>query len=246
MSSSTRIAEPYSVQYRAHSVQDTPPSIKPSSIGVESVSKSMSSSGQKLRLALLQPLAQPEVLHACRNPSSRFGKTCPSGRPFRKSEVLDLTALDKAWRRAVSQSSPASVIVFDLSLPKLEEATHESGTAAKEEIVAEGESTPQDRFKKVYWTVSQPDNDDAVGVELRDVMRTAVTIASTTRMRAPQGQDVRFDVVINEEDKPPRRGGDRLKQQLTAIAQSSDPRPSDSHLVASLGAVNLNTDVTSS
>ncbi|KAI1325166.1 hypothetical protein F5Y16DRAFT_275892 [Xylariaceae sp. FL0255] len=223
MSSSKPIAEPQ----QAH---DTILSISPSSFEIESVTGSGSASCSKLRLALLQPLAQPRMLEACRDPSSRILHTHPSRRTNETpvSENLDLTALDKAWRRAISELSPTAAIVFDLSLPK-PEAKRETEAEPKVETVTE-ESHQENDFQRIYWTVSAPGGNDAITVELRQVMRIAVTIASTTRVRVPRGEEVQFDVVFNEEDRPSVRGVELLKKQLEVIAQSPDPQSSGSQL----------------
>jgi len=213
-----------------HQIEDTLLSINLSSLKIEPATGSESAPSPKLNLALLQPLAQPRMLEACRNPSSRIISAHPSGRTSKTpvSEILDLTALDKAWRRTLSQVLPASAIVFDISLPK-PEAKRETGAEPRAETVAEGnDNDPEDDFQNIYWTVSAPDSNNTVAIELRDVMRIAVTIASTTRVRVPLGEDLQFDVVFNEEDKPSVRGVELLKKQLEAIAQSPAPQISGS------------------
>jgi hypothetical protein len=221
MSSSTSIAG-------THQIQDTFLSINPSSLKIEPATGSESAPRPKLSLALLQPLAQPRMVEACRNPSGRIISVYPSGRTSKTlaPEILNLSALDKAWRRTVSQMLPASAIVFDISLPK-PAAKHETGAEPKAETVAEG-NDPEDDFQKIYWSVSAPDSNDTVAIELRDVMRIAVTIASTTRVRVPRGEDVWFDVVFNEEDNPSGRGVELLKKQLEAIAKWPAPQISNS------------------
>ena len=211
-----------------HQIQDTILSINPSSLKIEPATGSESAPSPKFSLALLQPLAQPRMVEACRSPSSRIISVHPSGRISKTpvSEILDLTALDKAWRRIVSQVLPVSAIVFDISLPK-PEAKRETGAEPNAETVAKG-NDPEDDFQKIYWTVSAPDSNDTVTIELRDVMRIAVTIASTTRVRVLWGEDVRFDVVFNKADNPSIRGVELLKKQLEGISQSHAPQTSGS------------------
>lgn len=164
------------------------------------------------------------MVEACRNPSSSILSAYPSGRNSKTivSETLDLTVLDKAWRHTVSRLLPVSAIVFDISLPK-PEAKRET----RAEIAAEGNDHEHD-FQKIYWTVSAPDRNDTIAIELRDVMRIAVTIASTARMRVPLGEHVRFDIVFNEEDNPSISGVKLLKRQLEATAQWTAPQISNS------------------
>ncbi|KAK3307581.1 uncharacterized protein B0T15DRAFT_530613 [Chaetomium strumarium] len=59
--------------------------------------------GPPLRLALLQPLADPAMFAACRRMSDK---------------ILDISALDRAWRRATSRAPPPLRITFDLRLPE--------------------------------------------------------------------------------------------------------------------------------
>lgn len=213
MSSSPFIAD-------ADQIQDSLITIYPSSLKIEPTSGAQLTPSLRLNLALLQPLAEPCIMKACRNPASRILSAHPSGRTSRTPlpEVLDLTALDKAWRRTVNQMLPASAIIFNISLPQ-PAAKFKINAEPEAKTVAKGNDS-EDGFQKIYWSVSAPDTHDAVLIELRDVMRIAVTIASTTRMRVPRGETLWFDVVFNEEDNPSVRGVDQLKSQLKAISQS--------------------------
>ncbi|KAH6849676.1 hypothetical protein B0I37DRAFT_369558 [Chaetomium sp. MPI-CAGE-AT-0009] len=71
------------------------------------------------RLALLQPLADPAMFAACRNPASKTIHR-PDSRVGEvvSHEYLDISALDKAWRHALSKAPPTSHVTFDLRLPK--------------------------------------------------------------------------------------------------------------------------------
>ncbi|KAK3297274.1 uncharacterized protein B0H64DRAFT_121808 [Chaetomium fimeti] len=125
------------------------------------------------RLALLQPLADPAMLAACRNPASQT-----THRPDRgvgeliRHEYLDISALDKAWRHALSKAPPASHVTFDLRLPK---------------PVGNGEAA-----QAIYWETAMPPSGQGFGISTRNVMRLMATIAIVARMRV-QG-DVRFSV----------------------------------------------------
>ncbi|GJC91109.1 hypothetical protein ColLi_13947 [Colletotrichum liriopes] len=85
-----------------------------------------------IKLVLLQPLATPAMLATCRNPSSALSSTTVDsgdGNIITASgnEYLNLTALDKAWRKAVGKVLPVSFITFDVSLPKYESSDKDGG-----------------------------------------------------------------------------------------------------------------------
>lgn len=95
----------------------------------------------RLRLALCQPLVDPAMFAACRNPaqvSDTIGH-----------EYLDVSALDKAWRHALAKVPPISHITFDLSLPK---------------PVGNSEA-PQ----KIYWDTAAPPTGQHVAILARNV-----------------------------------------------------------------------------
>jgi hypothetical protein len=73
-------------------------SIETSEPQSESVSQT-----RQARLALLQPLANADVLDACRDPASRY---------------LNIQPLSKAWRQALAKVPPFPQLTFDLTLPK--------------------------------------------------------------------------------------------------------------------------------
>ncbi|KAI0124311.1 hypothetical protein BJ170DRAFT_638853 [Xylariales sp. AK1849] len=171
---------------------------------------------RQVRLALLQPLATPAMLVACRNPSSTVVRF-PDGRASDATghEYLDISALRKAWVQAVGKVLPVSLITFDLSLPQPDGSVEGEGEG---EGVAEGKGK---RFRNVYWDTSTPSHGQHLAVLAPDVMRLAVSIATTTRMRV-QG-DLRFELVYNEKDGVSTRAMALLKKQLLAIAESSHP-----------------------
>ncbi|KAJ5825877.1 hypothetical protein N7474_003015 [Penicillium riverlandense] len=181
-------------------IQEADLSIGLSNLAIETpgpVSSSQPHTRQAM-LHLLQPLAAPAMLAACRNPGSRVVRF-PDGRASDAvgPEYLDISALSKAWRQALAKVSPISWLTFNLSLPKPE---------------SEGEG--EDAFQKVYWDTDTPDKGHYLAVVGHDVITLIITIATTTRVRA-QG-DVRFEVVYDESGASLRHMK-LLKEQLLAI-----------------------------
>ncbi|KZL87275.1 hypothetical protein CI238_10395 [Colletotrichum incanum] len=183
-----------------------------------------------IKLVLLQPLATPAMLAICRNPSSALSSmTIDSGdgnmTTAPGNEYLNLTALDKAWRKAVGKVLPVSFITFDLSLPKPESSVEKGGL---------------DAFQSIHWEVSPPYQSMDPCIMTRDVMRLVITIATTARMRT-QG-DLGFDIIYEEKDKASRSAMRLLQKQLQAIAESRRPGSSDgqqavgSHATSSVAA----------
>lgn len=92
----------------------------------------------KLVLPILQPLANANMLAACRNPDSRFVRMSDGSKGLPSDyEFLDIRSLNAAWRQAVKKAVPVSEMMFDLTLPRGDEST--SG------------------FQRVYWETSMPD-----------------------------------------------------------------------------------------
>ncbi|KAF4211778.1 hypothetical protein CNMCM8980_008686 [Aspergillus fumigatiaffinis] len=149
-----------------------------------------------VKLVLLQPLANPDMLAACRNPDSRVTRrsTGNSG-DTSTSEFLDIRPLSKAWRQATMNVPPFSHLIFDLTLPKANEARNDS-------------------FRKVYWDIGMPQG-DTLSVETRDVMNLVVTIATETRIRAKG--NVCFEIVYDEDEGAAPRVLTRLDKQLLAL-----------------------------
>ncbi|CAL5868548.1 uncharacterized protein PFLUO_LOCUS2775 [Penicillium psychrofluorescens] len=158
---------------------------------------------RQARLHLLQPLATPAMLAACRNQGSHvlLSLSGPSNEPV-GHDYLDISALSKAWRQALSKVPPISRLTFNLSLPK-----PDSG---------EGEGEREVAFEKVYWETTAPESGKHLAVLARDVMTMVITMATATRMRV-QG-DVRFEVLYDEVEGASPRGMKLLKKQLLAIS----------------------------
>ncbi|KAF4164368.1 hypothetical protein CNMCM6936_009304 [Aspergillus lentulus] len=153
---------------------------------------------RKVKLVLLQPLANPDMLAACRNPDSRVTRrsTGLSG-DTSTCEFLDIRPLSKAWRQATMKVPPFSHLIFDLTLPKANEGRNVS-------------------FRKVYWDIGMPQG-DTLTVEARDAMNLVVTIATETRIRAKG--NVCFEIVYDEAEGVAPRVLTRLDKQLLALQQ---------------------------
>ena len=171
---------------------------KPSS---ESISQA-----QQVNLVLLQPLANPDMLEACRSPGSRLVHK-PSGfvRGPSKHEYLNIQPLSMAWRQALMKVSPISYLTFDLALPKEDEKS-------------------KGKFQKLYWDTAMPE-EASLGIHTRDIVNLIITIATATRMRA--GGDIRFDIVYDETETVSLRAMTGLKKQLLALAEIKTPGVKD-------------------
>lgn len=145
---------------------------------------------QKARLALLQPLANPDMLEACRNPHSRVIR-----RPNGLHEFLDIRPLSKAWRQATIKVMPFSHLIFDLTLPKQHEGRNDS-------------------FHKVYWDTGMPQG-DSLDIQVQDVMNLVIIIATETRIRAKG--NVCFELVYDETEGVAPAVTARLNKQLLAL-----------------------------
>lgn len=118
-----------------------------------------------VKLLLLQPLSNAQVLQASRNPGSKFirdaaGNKCgPSN-----DEYLDLSYLGKSWRTVwldfLRNTTPAS-IAFDGALP-----------------VARSEAGDE---QKIRWDID-PHESGGIYVMQRDFQILAITLATEARM----------------------------------------------------------------
>ncbi|EJD50546.1 hypothetical protein AURDEDRAFT_112174 [Auricularia subglabra TFB-10046 SS5] len=184
------------------------------SLALSSLSVETSGSASQTRtakLALLQPLATPAMLAACRNPSSRVVRF-PYGESL-GSEILNIAALGKAWRQALLAVPPVTHLIFDLSFPVLQ-ASGDDGSIQM--------NPPGDMPLRLSWDTAIAPlavHWQHLAIRAADVMRLAVTIATTVRMRAPG--DIHFEVVYNEEDGASQKAMDLLRKQLRAIAAAS-------------------------
>ncbi len=122
----------------------------------------------RLRLSLFRPLADPAIFAACRNPRAiGYGN---------RREYLDITALDKAWRRALANVPPTPHITFDLSLPRPVDGSQTS--------------------PRIYWdTPRTSPSEQHVLISSRCVLRLVASIATLTRIRV-QGE-VQFGLSYN-------------------------------------------------
>jgi hypothetical protein len=162
------------------------------STGTSGVSPESAPLTKKARLVLLQPLANPDILQACRNPHVRAPRSSR-----RLHEFLDIRPLSKAWRHATIKVPPFSHLIFDLTLPKQHERHN-------------------DPFHKVYWDVAMP-RGDGLGVHVQDVMNLVIIIATETRIRAKG--NVCFELVYDETDRVARGAVACLNRQLLALQQ---------------------------
>jgi hypothetical protein len=155
---------------------------------------------RRVTLVLLQPLAKPEVLAACRHPkSSLIHNTDDAVFGAWDYEYLDIRPLSVLWRQAVREAAPISDVTFDLSMPK-----GDKGTKLAE---------------KVYWDISMPQG--GIGVISREVMSMVITLATGIRMRV--GGDLRFGIIYDERDGMPSPKIARLESQLLALAKYKAP-----------------------
>ena len=154
---------------------------------------------RRLRLVLLQPLADPAMFAACRNPAPN---TTPlvNGRvsDVVGHECLDISALDKAWRHALANVPPTPHITFDLSLPK---------------PVDDSQAPP-----KIYWDTATPPTGQHVAILARNVMRLVASLATVTRVRVQV--EVHFGLGYDEVEGVSARGMERLRKQLNDIAKA--------------------------
>ena len=154
---------------------------------------------QRLRLALLQPLVNPAMFAACRVPEPKTVRIPNhSINDAASHEYLDISALDKAWRKALVKLPPASHVTFDLSLPKPVD-----------------DSDPP---RKIFWETAMPRTGNYAAISARTVMRLVASIATVTRMRA-QG-DVHFELIYNETEGVSPAGMGMLAEQLRLLAKA--------------------------
>lgn len=156
----------------------------------------------QVKLVLLQPLANAEMLESCHDSSLNQGlKSDGSVYTMPKYEGLDIRPLSKAWRGALMKVPPITHLTFDLSLPKEVENTKGS-------------------FRKVHWDTDMP-RDGGVAVNAQRVMTLVITIATEIRMRA--AGDVRFEVTYGENDGASLKAMTLLKKQLLALTEYKAP-----------------------
>jgi hypothetical protein len=175
----------------------------PASCDIESNQQVTSGSrARQVTLVLLQPLANDNVLAACRDPPSRSihkedGSVCGMS----NHEYLDLRPLGIIWRRAVAGVAPISRLTFELTLPQNVENT--------------------DSFTKVYWDTALPRQGGLVVLAQR-IMTLVITLATATRIRAKG--DVQFEVLYDRAEGISLKAMSGLEEQLQAIAQYKPPK----------------------
>jgi len=156
-----------------------------------------------VELAILQPLANPDILAACRNrrpPQVHGDGNSPMNiNSLDYQEQLNLRELGLAWRRALASIDPLQNVVFELALPEVTPDSGRSRGAAAE----------------IYWMHKMP-RGGCLYVEPHQVIRLITTLATALRMRSDG--DVRFDVkyIKGEGDA---RLMQLLRRQLFALAE---------------------------
>jgi hypothetical protein len=169
------------------------PGVSNPSTGASASPAQPGSQTRKARLVLLQPLANVELLEACRIRSDNRFLTS-------ENEFLNIQPLSRAWRRAITSVPPFSHLIFDLTLPKETEEC-------------------KDTFHQVHWDTFIPEG-KSLGVPLRGVLNLVRTIATGTKIRA--SGDVRFEVVYEEVEGAKGiapRAITILKKELLALSQ---------------------------
>ncbi|KAH6637255.1 hypothetical protein F5144DRAFT_570051 [Chaetomium tenue] len=152
-----------------------------------------------LRLALLQPLADPATLAACYDPPARTTHHCGSW-----DQALDISPLAKAWRQALAKAPPASHITFDLRLP---------GVVLRLPKRVGGGQAPT---RMVHWKPNAHGIERALGIPPHTVTQLVVTIATAARMRVPA--DLLFKVSYTGEQGIPAENMKMLRTLLEGFA----------------------------
>ncbi|EEA21204.1 conserved hypothetical protein [Talaromyces marneffei ATCC 18224] len=156
----------------------------------------------QVKLVLLQPLANADMLKDCRDPNSRIVCRPNDSRCLTSNrEYLNLQPLSKSWRQELIKITPIPELIFDLTLPN------------------EGKENNH-TFTKVYWDTAMP-QEDSIGIHTRDVMTLVITIATEIRMRT--NGDVSFEVIYDDTEGVSLKGMSLLKKQLLALSNNKLP-----------------------
>jgi hypothetical protein len=139
-------------------------------------------------LVLLQPLANPDMLTACRRPST-----------YTSNQYLNIQPLSLKWRQALTNIAPITQIIFDLTLPCPLPPSSSSGGL---------------EFQKIYWDTGIPP-EGGLAVLVRDVTTMVVTIATGMRMRADGV--LKFDVVYDQSEGVTLKAMNLLQKQLREL-----------------------------
>ncbi len=139
-------------------------------------------------LVLLQPLAHPDTLAACRSPSKNT-----------KYQYLNIQPLSLKWRQALTNTAPITHLIFDLTLPHPLPPSSSAGGF---------------EFQKIYWDTGIPSEGGLV-VLVRDVMTIVNTIATGMRMRADGV--LKFEVVYDQSEGLTPNAVKLLQKQLREL-----------------------------
>ncbi|AEO53771.1 hypothetical protein MYCTH_2106573 [Thermothelomyces thermophilus ATCC 42464] len=173
----------------------------------------------RLRLALLQPLADPAVLAACRKPAPDAAANLDDEDTGVVSpaivgighEYLDITPLDEAWRKALAKAPPVSQITFDLRLPRA--------------VGSDGDGS-EEAHSGIYWETTVSRRGEQFALPVRNVTRLVTTIAIVARIRARGGGgDVRFELSYDVTDGLPSKLVETLRACLVGIESANNIRP---------------------
>ncbi len=151
----------------------------------------------QLELSLLQPLSNPPVLSACRDPESRYARD-PAGNKcgLTNNEYLNLGTLSKSWRQQLVPfirqiQNPLTLVTFDAALPQY---------GLKENVE-----------RRIKWDVQANYRGDPIetvdlNVEAQALMNLAITLATEVRMLRGPGTrfKVRDDSISHWRDKTQR------------------------------------------
>lgn len=162
----------------------------------------------KLSISLLQPLTDPSVLAASRNPTSKYCRDEAGNRLpcMTNNEYLDLTSLGKLWRAEWTKISPTSVgeVCFDLALPRLRSGNN-------------SERAPR---VLVHWETGMS-SEGGLAVITQDVINLVVLLATVLRMRGGSKEEIRFSLREDEEERMMASTSTRLKATLERLSRSS-------------------------
>ncbi|KAL2170766.1 hypothetical protein VTG60DRAFT_4421 [Thermothelomyces hinnuleus] len=181
----------------------------------------------RLRLALLQPLADPAVLAACRKPAPDAANLDDEDTGVVSPpivgvghEYLDITPLDEAWRKALVKAPPASHITFDLRLPRA------VGGGGDGDNHNDNDEDCSEAHPGIYWETTVPRRGEQFALPVRNVTRLVTTIAIVARMRAQGGGgDARFGLSYDVTDGLPSKLVETLRARLIGIESATNIRP---------------------
>lgn len=152
-----------------------------------------------IKLVLLQPLANPEMLSNCRTSTEWVMRTeWGFERGHHKDEFLNIQPLSAAWRQAMKTTTSITKVTFDLSLPR-----------------PDGSS---DEFQEVFWD-TKLSKLSCLALTTQHVMTMVVTLATAMKMRTTG--DLSFDLTYCESKTT--RGMLVLERQLQNLSDYKRP-----------------------